>query len=128
FKTDTITVVSVPATAAETTLAADLAVGETTMTLMPTPGCADGINACGFAPGTTVMVYDAAGAFDMFVVTDVDDGSWQLTVAPVESANAYPNGAAVVEGGGPPYFLRTDPLSHSSPVVQAEGAPKPHGP
>ncbi|HJZ71081.1 MAG TPA: hypothetical protein VKE51_05030 [Vicinamibacterales bacterium] len=128
FKTDTITVVSVPATAAETTLAADLAVGETTMTLMPTPGCADGINACGFAPGTTVMVYDAAGAFDMFVVTDVDDGSWQLTVAPVESANAYPNGASVVEVRVHTYYLRTDPVSHSSQLMQADGTSNPDAP
>jgi len=121
FKTDTITVVSVPATAAQTTLAADLAPGATTLTLMPTVGCPDRINVCGFAPGMTVLVYDAGGRFDMFIVDAVDDGASQVIVAPVESAFTYSNGAAVVEARVHTYALKEDPVSHSSQLIQADG-------
>ena len=121
FKTDTITVVSVPATAAQTTLAADLAPGATTLTLMPTAGCPDRINLCGFAPGMTVLVYDPGGAFDIFVVDAVDDGASQVAVASVESAFTYSSGAAVVEARVHTYSLKEDAASRSSQLMQADG-------
>ncbi|HMF93874.1 MAG TPA: hypothetical protein VKE96_06250 [Vicinamibacterales bacterium] len=128
FRTDTITVVSVPATAAQTTLAADRAPGATTLTLMPTAGCPDRINVCGFAPGMTVLVYDAGGAFDIFVVDAVDDGASQVTVAPPESAFTYSNGAVVVEARVRTYYLKEDPVSRSSQLMQADGGAAPDAP
>jgi hypothetical protein len=121
FRTDAITVIGVPATAAQTTLAAELPPGAPTLTLMPTTGCPDGINVCGFAPGMTVLVYDPGGAFDIFVVVSVDDAALQLTVAPVESASPYPVGASVVEARVQTYYLKDDPVSHSSQLMHADG-------
>ena len=54
FRTDAITIISVPSTAAQTTLAADLAVAELDAAGGAQPGCPAGISLCGFAPGMTV--------------------------------------------------------------------------
>src|SRR5665213_2184220 len=58
FTTGTITMMSVPATAAQTTLTADLAPGATTLQVAREAGCAAGANLCRFAAGTTLLVYD----------------------------------------------------------------------
>jgi hypothetical protein len=122
FAMDTITVIGVPATAAQTTLAAELSPGAATLRVMPTAGCTDGVSLCGFAPGMTVLVFDPAGAFDLFAVTDVFDGAQQIGVAPDDSSSAYAIGAAVVEASVHTYYLKADPIAHTSQLMLADGA------
>jgi hypothetical protein len=120
-RTDTITAIGIPATAAQTTLAADLAPGGDTFTLTPPAGCPDGVNLCGFAPGMTVLVFDAGGAFDLFVVATVDEAASQLSAAPGGAAYAYRTGASVVEARVRTYTVKDDPVSRSSQLVQSDG-------
>ena len=120
FKSDTITVLSVPATAAQTTLTADLGAGSVTMEVAPVPTCAAGVNLCSFAPGMTVLAYGSNGAFQIFTVADVLDGLLQLrTSAP--SAARYPVGTPVVEVRVHGYALKLDATTQSTQLIQYDG-------
>jgi Tfp pilus assembly protein PilW len=128
FRTDTITIVAVAATAAQTTLAADLAPGAATMTVMPTAGCPDGVTVCGFAAGTLALIYDAGGAFDLLVIGGLDDAASQLTIAPPGSSSAFAIGASVVEARVHIYSLKDDPVSRNAQLMHADGASNPDVP
>ena len=72
FKTDTITLMYVPPTTAQTTLAgagpADIAAD---IGVNPGPGCPLLDASCGFRSGMTMLAYDASGAYDTFTITAV---------------------------------------------------------
>jgi hypothetical protein len=51
FRTDTITIISVPTTSAQTTLGADLMPAQLTLQAAVEPGCPVGTNLCGFTAG-----------------------------------------------------------------------------
>lgn len=79
FKTDTITLIYVPATVAQTTLAdqgpnlnsAEIGVNKD-------PGCPPGDDLCGFKPGMTVMMYDDSGNYDIFTITAVQTNAMHI--------------------------------------------------
>jgi hypothetical protein len=124
FRTDAITTISVPSTAAQTTLAADLAAAEMTLQAVAQPGCSTGINLCGFAPGMTVLVYDDTGSVDAFTVAAVDDAAAQLTLsAPWASVHSiYRRGSNVVEARVHTYYLKTDPASQTFQLRHSDGS------
>ena len=124
FRTDAITIISVPSTAAQTTLAADLAAAEMTLQAVAQPGCSTGINLCAFAPGMTVLVYDDTGSVDAFTVAAVDDAAAQLTLsAPWASVHSiYRRGSNVVEARVHTYYLKTDPASQTFQLRHSDGS------
>src|SRR5829696_4818026 len=75
FKTDTITLIYVPSTIAQTTLkdhgpslnSAEIAVNA------QTNGRPPGDDLCGFETGMTVMMYDDSGNYDIFTITNVQE-------------------------------------------------------
>jgi prepilin-type N-terminal cleavage/methylation domain-containing protein len=85
FKSDTITLVYVPPTIAQTTLAdhgpslnsAEIGVNSNS-TVPPSPGCPVGDDLCGFVEGMTVMMYDDSGNYDIFTITNVQDNALHL--------------------------------------------------
>jgi len=123
FRTDAITIISVPSTAAQTTLAADLVVAEMTAQTVPQPGCSAGTNLCGFAPGMTVLVYDDTGSVDAFTVAAVDDAAAQLTLwAPPASVHSiYRRGSNLVEARVHTYYLKTDVASQTFQLRRSDG-------
>jgi Tfp pilus assembly protein PilW len=121
FARDTITTIGVPATAAQTTLAADLPAGASTLRLMPTLSCDIGVNLCGFTAGMTLLIYDASGAFDLVTARDVHDGALQIDID-AGASNAYADGAAVVEARVQTYSLRGDRATESSQLVHNDGS------
>lgn len=59
-------------------------------------GCPNVKEVCGFAPGTSAVVADGTGRFDIFVVGSTDAGLRRLTaIAPF--SQPYPAGSVVVE-------------------------------
>jgi Tfp pilus assembly protein PilW len=85
FRTDTITLVYVPPTIAQTTLADrgpslnSSEIGVTSnSTLPPSPGCPVGDDLCGFTTGMTVMMYDDSGNYDVFTITNVQDNALHI--------------------------------------------------
>ena len=120
FKSDTITVLAVPTTAAQTTLSADFASGSTTMQVARVPVCAAGVNVCGFSPGMTAMAFDRGGAFQIFTVDAVLDGLSAIsTTAP--ASTLFRAGAPVVEVNVHSYFLKTDATTQSTQLIHYDG-------
>jgi prepilin-type N-terminal cleavage/methylation domain-containing protein len=125
FRTDAITIISVPATAAQTTLAADLAPASLTLLAAPGPACAAGTNLCGFAPGMTVAVFDDTGNVDTFTIAAVFDGPAQLTLAarPADSSGTtYARGSTVVEARLHTYYLKVDAAAQTSQLMHSDGS------
>ncbi|HKB12249.1 MAG TPA: hypothetical protein VKD69_16420, partial [Vicinamibacterales bacterium] len=128
IRSDAISAIAVPATAAQTTLAAELPAGATALSLKPTVGCETSVNLCGFVPGLSLIAYDPAGAFDIFVVSSVDAATSVVNVAVNGSSSAYPSGAPVVEARVRTYYLKQDPVAQNSQLMQADGTSNPDVP
>jgi len=80
FKDDTITLMYVPPTFAQTSMkdgpgpnlkSVEIAVN-------PEPGCPAGDQLCGFKIGMTVLMYDDSGNFDIFTITNVQEPALHL--------------------------------------------------
>ena len=85
FRADTISLMYVPATIAQTSLkdrspnqkSVELAV-ESNQTTPPVPWCPAGDDLCGFKEGMTVLMYDDSGNYDTFTITNVQDSALHL--------------------------------------------------
>ena len=122
---------SVPAIAAWTTLAVDLAPGATTLQVKPEADCAAGINLCGFAPGMQLLAFDAAGSFDIFTLAAVVDPSSQLQIASrpaPSSATTFRAGSTIVEAHVEVYSLKIDPVAGTAQLMRGDGSSNPDAP
>lgn len=115
FRSDAITLISVPATAAQTTLTADMAPGSVTMQVERVPMCPPGVNLCSFAEGTAVLAFDESGASQIFTVGAVLDGPSQLQTT--AAATLFKAGTPVVAVEVHVFSLKTDPATHAAQLV-----------
>jgi hypothetical protein len=120
FRSDAVTALFVPTTAAQTTLTAAAAAGSTTLQVAALPTCAAGVNLCAFLPGTTVMAYDAAGAFQIFTVSAVVDGFAQI-ITTTPASRLFAEGSPVVEVEVHSYTLKNDPSTRLSQLMTYDG-------
>jgi Tfp pilus assembly protein PilW len=127
FKTDTITAVHVPTTAAQTTLTAEFVPGSVTMQVAPQSGCAGGIGLCSFVAGMTLLAYDEAGAFQMFSVAAVLDAVSQLETRESPST-VFAAGTPVVEARIRTYYLKADDGTQAYQLMQNDGTANPDVP
>jgi Tfp pilus assembly protein PilW len=118
FKSDTITLIHVPTTAAQTTLTADVVPGSATLQVAPRAGCAAGVNLCGFSAGMTVLAYDAAGAFQALTVAAVVDSGSQLRTTGSPST-LFRTGMPVVEALVHTYYLNA--AAQTFQLIQYDG-------
>jgi Tfp pilus assembly protein PilW len=124
YRADTITIISVPATAAQTTLAADLMPGDLTVRLAPESTCAPGTNLCDFKEDLMLLVFDDTGNYDLFEVAAVADAASEVTLAsrPADSAaTTYRAGSRVVEARVDTYYLKTAVASQVTQLMHSDG-------
>jgi len=98
--TDTITIIYVPSTTAQTVLAADI-VGGGLMSVRTEGDCPknpDGTDQklCGFKAGMTILIFDDTGNYDTFTISSVNDATASITV------NRPGDAATTTYRGGPP--------------------------
>jgi len=105
---DVITIVSIPPTSAQTTIAIPYLAGTGTVVVHLDPGCPLAVPACGFADGMTAVMFDGAGAFDLFTVRAVFGSSITLEHASPPSGHSYPEGSGLVEAQVHVFSRRTD--------------------
>lgn len=128
---DRITVIYVPSTTAQTTLAVALAGNSATptLTLAAETDCpknpATGLPylECGFVKDMSVLVFDDTGNYDMFTITSVADATAQAVVKrPPDSANTnYPIGSKVIEAASHTYYLKTDTANKVYQLMHYDG-------
>ena len=124
FRADTVTLVYVPVTVAQTTLRADVPPGSQTLPVAPQATCPAGVNLCGFAPGMTLLVYDETGNYGTFTAAAVNDALSEIaiTARPADSAAAtYPAGSRVVEAQLHVYYVRTDLATQIAQLMHYDG-------
>jgi Tfp pilus assembly protein PilW len=120
FRSDTITVIHVPTTAAQTDLAADFVPGSQTMEVARLPWCATGTNLCSFSAGMTLLAFDAGGAFQTFSVAAVIDAASQLSTTSTPST-IYKAGTPVVEAQAHTYSLKVDAQTGTYQLMRSDG-------
>lgn len=124
FRFDTITLISVPSTAAQTTLQADLMAGDVVLHTATAPGCPAGSNLCRFVAGMTIIVYDDTGNIGTFTIAAVDDAAAQLTLTarPANTAaTTYTRGSNVIEASLHVYYLKTDLVAQTFQLMHYDG-------
>jgi len=79
FKDDTITLMYVPPTYAQTSLASrGPSLNSVEIGVTAEPGCPAADQLCGFKEGMTVLMYDDSGNFDIFTITNVQEAALHL--------------------------------------------------
>jgi prepilin-type N-terminal cleavage/methylation domain-containing protein len=129
YTTDTITVLYVPPTAAHTTTSMPLLAASATLRVNADSGCPrspDGTPTplCGLEPGTTVLIFDDVGRYDVFTVMTAAEDTAQLAVNKPSSAatTMYPTGSTVVEAIHRTYTLHTDAAGKLYQLVSYDGS------
>jgi type II secretory pathway pseudopilin PulG len=124
YRTDTISVLYVPATAAQTTLGGAMTSRATAASLDVGAGCPVGQAACGFKKGDTVLIYDEIGNFDTFTVGTVSATSMAIAQNKPAGAAAttYRAGSKVVRVIDQTYALKTDEANGIHEIVSYDGS------
>jgi Prokaryotic N-terminal methylation motif len=123
--TDTVTAITVPASAAQTTLTGDLLPGVLIAQAVAEPGCPAGTELCGFSPGMTVAVFDDAGSVGLFTVAGIDDAMRQIALADrvaEPSFTTYRSGSSIVQVNVHTLSLKSDPASQTFQLRHGDGS------
>jgi hypothetical protein len=110
FKADTITLIYVPATIAQTTLAAHgPSLNSAEIGVNAEAGCPVGDALCGFKSGMTLMMYDASGNYDTFTVTNVQANALHIqhNSDNLTYTNYDANTTKIVQAANFVYYLNT---------------------
>jgi hypothetical protein len=132
FASDRITILSVPATTAQTVLSQPLAPGDLTFSPAGADdgGCGVGDPMCGFSPNAQVLVFDESGHYDLFTIAAVNGGIAHLSLNRASNAmtTSYPAGSKVVEVESHTYYLKTDVVARSGQLMHYDGSNNPDVP
>lgn len=105
FKASTITLLSVPTTAAQTRTSQEMAGPSSDLNVNAEPWCPPTDRLCGFSPGMNAVIYDDTGAYDTFTIAAVDSAALTIVRAPADLSKAYGAGARVTQGASVTYWL-----------------------
>jgi len=124
FKTDTITMMYVPTTAAQATMAIGGPLGVAAdITLNRDAGCPSGDAACGFKNGMAALLFDASGDYDTFTITNVHSNVLHVerTGGSLTFADYQPNTTTLVQLAGIVYYLKSDTSTGSYQLMSRDG-------
>lgn len=94
---DAVTVLYVPATAAQAVLGQALAAAGGEASIGWEPGCPPADVSCGFTAGAAALVYDEGGAFNVFPITAVAADRIELGTPLARSDQVFPAGSKIVQ-------------------------------
>lgn len=122
FRTDAISVLFVPSTASQSTLAEPVPAGTLDAAIEDPATCpaATASQTCGLATGDQVLMFEPSGLWDVFAV-DRSGGGGALTLKGPRPARAFAMGADVTEVRAVTYALKADPASRANQLVRSEG-------
>jgi hypothetical protein len=123
-KADTISLMYVPSTVAQTTLATmgpDASVAGVGIDVQP--GCPASSESCGFESGMTVVILDASGLHDTFTVSGVSRSllNLQSTSQNLSYANYPPHTTTIAQIVSVVYSLKLDPAAGAFQLVRSVG-------
>jgi hypothetical protein len=123
FRSDTITLISVVPGAAQTTIRAEAPPWASTLAANVEPACpqARAGTFCGFSAGTTALLYDATGGFDVVSIDVVNDAVLAIRPRAPSLSKAYAAGSALAEVSLRTYTLRSDDDTGVPQLVSYDG-------
>ena len=104
-RNDVIAVFFVPVTRAQSSLAAPLASSATSATVASLPNCPQGLPACGFEDGASLVMFDEDGRFDIAAVADVSGDGLTLRRRLGEAGPAFQAGASLAAAETHVYYF-----------------------
>ena len=121
FRDDVITLLLVPATTAQTTIARDMPAQSAELVVKAGPGCPKDDKLCGFEEGMTVLIYDDEGSYDTFTITQVQDDALHLQHNLEDLSKNYNEGAKIVQIQSHTYYLKTDVATKTFQLMHYDG-------
>ena len=115
FRDDAITIFHVPTTASQCTIRDKMPRPSSEVKVNAEPGCPASDPLCGFEIGMRVIIFDAAGSFDFFTITEVQADALHLQhrppINPDDFTKAYDVGAVIAQMVAETYYWRRDPAT-----------------
>ena len=105
YKTDVITLSYVPNSYSQTTISQSMPINSSELKVTKIPSCPKGDELCGFEVGMTVIIFDASGSFDTFVITNVQNSAGHLQHQGQTLSHEYDSGAQVMQIVSNTYYL-----------------------
>lgn len=115
FRDDTITLLYVPPTSAQTTIRDPMPSTSAEIRVNAVDGCPRNDPLCGFKEGMTVLLFDDSGAFDTFQITEVQSPAMHLQHQGSELSKPYTsNNSFIAQVGTHTYYrdAANDRLMH----------------
>lgn len=131
FKTDTITLIYVPPTQAQTTLATKgPSLTSAEIGVNADPGCPKNDALCGLKAGMRVMIYDASGNNDTFTITAVQTNALHLqhNNDKLTYTGYQPNSTKIVQMANSVYYLKSDAATMTYQLMYYDGGTGPDVP
>jgi len=103
-RADALTISYIPNTYSQTTIRQDMPMPSAELKVNDMPNCPKGEELCGFKEGMTILIFDSAGHFDFFTVTNVQDDAGHLQHRQQSLSYAYQAGANVTQADSHTYY------------------------
>jgi hypothetical protein len=117
YASDAVTVVRVAAATGQSLVAADVHPGDSTVTLEAEPNCAPGEVVCRFSSGSSLLLFDDSGQWDMFSIASVNRARGTLGLDRA-AGSSYRAGTHAAAAAIRSFHLKTNPADGSSQLMQ----------
>lgn len=121
FFTDRITIMYVPPTSAQTTIATAMPNNSAEIKVTAQPGCPSNDPLCGFKVGMQLLIMDASGAWDTFTITTIQDAALHLQHRGEDLNKAYGQGSYIAQIAMSTYWLKTDTVAETYQLMRYDG-------
>jgi prepilin-type N-terminal cleavage/methylation domain-containing protein len=121
FKSDTITFLYVPETTAQTTISQSMPHTSNEIKVNEEPGCPEGDSLCGFEIGMQVLIFDGTGAWNTFVITNVQEPALHIQRHGPDFNKDYDTGAYIAQVSTHTYYLKSDDQTETYQLMHYDG-------
>ncbi len=119
--TDTLTMMYVPPTSAQTTIADPMPQPSAEIKVTSQPGCPKNDQLCGFKEGMIVLIFDDDGAYDTFKITNVQTPALHLQHNGDTLSKSYSANARITQVAAFTYWLKTDTVAETYQLMRYDG-------
>jgi prepilin-type N-terminal cleavage/methylation domain-containing protein len=121
FRADAISLLYVPSTAAQTTIADDMPKQSSEIKVNAQAGCPVGDELCGFETGMSVLIFDDTGAWETFTITGVQTSALHLQHRGQDFQKAYDANTYITHVMTHTYYLSTDAATETYQLRHYDG-------
>jgi hypothetical protein len=118
---DTITLMYVPQTSAQTTIRDAMPVNSAELKVNAQAGCPSDDELCGFKTGMQVLIFDDSGANDIFSITNVQTDALHLQHKGTDLSKAYAQNTYITQVAAFTYWLKTDTVAETYQLMRYDG-------